>query len=389
MQWEKAVQPCSFLAGIWSHLDFLVKLPNIRDDNSLSQFSNLSSLWLSRLDWNGMKYSHYLTENGCSPLPKLSRSNALGKLKPNASIIVEPSTTQPSFFKSSVYVITWIVMYCSSFFRFFSTISLIRRENMTTTGRSLLLESIAQRQSSTDPRVRRRVLFTGFQQLVNDHSRLLQEVNSIYQKVKNSRDEIRKQIDQWEVDMIGRVHVKAEHARGKLAQLIDTNESGAVVEKAQDLDMAIEMQGKEADLPDSDFERLKESTEAIKKVKEKFTALRNVELYTEPRHMIDWNHLIYFRKQLTTGISTKEHTFATEKAYANQSTDTDDINHDETLVGWKKLMLDGSKISHVSRGRGKLKVVYWSSHLYTLHRYFLHLGIGPSSQTYVSRPWCS
>lgn len=199
---------------------------------------------------------------------------------------------------------------------------------MTTVGRTGLLESAARRYGLAVPIGRRKVSAAKLEDLVIDHDHLWKELGDMQRKSENSKKEIREQIDKWELEMIGRIRVKADQARDKLGQLTDI-EANTVIEKAQALTKEMTIRDAEIDLLKDDLELLKESTDAMKNVKKQFIKLGNIELYTEPHHMIDWNHLIYVRKQSISAAPENEHLRTVKGSYTNQDAVIDDDELDE------------------------------------------------------------
>ena len=244
---------------------------------------------------------------------------------------------------------------------------------MANVGRTELMESVARRHDIAVSIGRRKVSSARLEDLVSDHDLRWKELCDMQRKSENSKKDIREQIDKWELEMIGRIRVKADQARDKLAQLTDI-EANTVIDKAQGLTREMNTRDVELDVLKDNLEQLKESTDAMKKVKEQFIKLGNIELYTEPHHMIDWNHLIYVRKQSITAAPEKERVQTVKDNYTHQDAAIDDDELDEKPTPTRDVASANSMTTY-ERWRDRIPgVADWLYHLSSLFtlRLFSH-----------------
>lgn len=131
-----------------------------------------------------------------------------------------------------------------------------------------------------------------------EHSRNLQQLLDRELMNRSSKKVILAQINQWERNMIERIRHKAESARDRLEQLTDNGQT-PIIQNAQELINKINTRNDVKDPFEEDIEQLKQSIIDVKQIFNKLIQRSNIELYIEPSHMIDWNHLIYLREKST------------------------------------------------------------------------------------------
>ena len=89
----------------------------------------------------------------------------------------------------------------------------------------------------------------------------------------------------------------------KLTELIGNGEK-VLITNAEELIKEIHEKDTIEDRLEQDVEKLKQSIIHIKEIFDKLTGQADVELYIEPSYMIDWDHLIYVRKQSVKPVSS-------------------------------------------------------------------------------------
>jgi ribosome biogenesis protein Nip4 len=136
-----------------------------------------------------------------------------------------------------------------------------------------------------------------------EHKLVLNQLHSEERGNESSKKEILTRINQWEKNMIERIHCKAEMARERLDQLTGNDEK-EISKQAQELTKKIYEKNETEVRLEDDIEQLKQSIVHVKQALNKLARQSDVELYIEPSHMIDWNHLICVREKPVKTISS-------------------------------------------------------------------------------------
>lgn len=103
-------------------------------------------------------------------------------------------------------------------------------------------------------------------------------------------------INEWENVMIEKIRYKAKLAREQLDHLTIKNDE-IKTKDVQELIKELQVKDNNNALLENDLKRLKQSIDCVKQALDKLTNQPGIELYIEPDHMIDWNHLIYIREK--------------------------------------------------------------------------------------------
>ena len=140
-----------------------------------------------------------------------------------------------------------------------------------------------------------------FREQLSTQKTLLNELLDKVDRKECSKKDILSQIDHWESKIIERIHYKAELARQQLDCLIMKNNQ-TIIKDARALRKEMREKKKKNDFVENDIQRLKEDIVRVQSELKKLSST-NVELYTEPDHMIDWNHLIFVREKSNEMVS--------------------------------------------------------------------------------------
>ena len=145
------------------------------------------------------------------------------------------------------------------------------------------------------------------------HTALLKKFLDKMEKNQSTRKDILSRIDQWEKKIIERIRYKAELARQRLDCLAVKSDQ-EIIKDAQAL--REDMRKEKNDFIEKDIQRLTQSMVRMRSELDRLTSSGGVELYTEPHHMIDWNHLIVVREKSNKMVS----------AVVDEQTENDDTD---------------------------------------------------------------
>lgn len=172
-------------------------------------------------------------------------------------------------------------------------------------------------------------LSTELNRYMSMHDRFLEQLLAKEEENQSSKNDILSQINQWEKYMIERIRYKVELARDRLDELTK-NDDKVLIQDAQELTKKINKRDTTENFLEQDIERLKQSVINVKQALSKTTALLDIELYIEPSHMIDWNHLIYLRKKPVKIVIPLENNSCSESSSSDSSEDEDEVQETVT-----------------------------------------------------------
>ena len=158
-----------------------------------------------------------------------------------------------------------------------------------------------------------------------EHNLSLRQLLMIQGQLEISKNDILSRINRWEQDMFERIRCKAEQARERLIQLTETDEK-LLIKTAEELVEKLQKNDEKKDCSEDDITQLQQSLSHLKTAYNKLNEQRDVDLYIEPSHMIDWNHLIYVREKPPTMIkkSTEQRKSVSQYDFDSSSTSSDD-----------------------------------------------------------------
>jgi len=149
----------------------------------------------------------------------------------------------------------------------------------------------------------RQELCTKFEELMTELNVILQQTQDKEQQNQSLKKEFFCRIEEWENNMIEKVHEKGQQIRQRLGELID-NKNKMDIGNIQPMMDEIRKRYEKEDFFESDIERIKQNINQVQQDIEKSTQQSDVELYIEPKIKIDLTNLIYIEEKFNTASSS-------------------------------------------------------------------------------------
>jgi hypothetical protein len=138
----------------------------------------------------------------------------------------------------------------------------------------------------------RQELCIRFEQVVTGYNNILQQIQDKKPQNESPKTDLFDRVDQWENNMIEKVHERGEQIRQQLTQLIN-NENKLVSNNIQALTDEIRKRHEKEDFLEHDIERIKRNINQVQLDINKSTAPSSIKLYVQPDPQISLEDLIY------------------------------------------------------------------------------------------------
>ncbi|CAM4968276.1 unnamed protein product [Rotaria socialis] len=223
----------------------------------------------------------------------------------------------------------------------------------------------------------RKELQTSLEQITDTPNRLIKQFNENDHSI-SLKTVLLNQIDQWQNEIIQKVHRTADNIRQQVTQVLN-NQREETKKKFQELVDELQKRKEEDDFVEDDLVRLKNRAHQIQQELEELQQHSALGLHIEQSDCVDWAHLIYIeskttdskkRKNLQVKSDTKAHQGFDDHTQSTSSFKTKCDNHSNIIYSsicsqslfeiWKADLIMKSKFS---RCGSIMKVIFLSCDL--------------------------
>ncbi|CAM4777608.1 unnamed protein product [Rotaria magnacalcarata] len=208
----------------------------------------------------------------------------------------------------------------------------------------------------------RKELQTSLEQIIDTPNRLIKQFNENDHSI-SLKTALLNQIDQWQNEIIQKVHQTADNIRQQVTQVLNSQRE-ETKKKFQELVDELQKRREEDDFVEDDLVRLKNRAHQLQQELEQLQQHSDLGLHIEKSDGVDWAHLIYIeskstdnkkRKNLQVKSDTKTHQGFDDHAQSTYSLKTKCGTHSYKIYSsilsqslfeiWKTDLIMESKIT--------------------------------------------